>query len=152
MSDAISAEHRAHLEELGIGTSLTPKRTPVARFQRDEPAALFAPPPVPVEELNLTPLYPYQQTALERVWEAIEAGETRIMVMLPTGGGKTVLAAHIFAHKGQQGKVSAFPVPLLSLIKQTFDRFKQYGLRNLGVIQARHKLTRSATMRAPSPI
>jgi DNA repair protein RadD len=94
---------------------------------------------LPLEELNLTPLYRYQEAALARVWEAIEAGETRII--LPTGGGKTVLAAHIIAHKSQRGKVSAFPVPMLNLIKQTVERFKQYGLRGIGVIQAQHKLT-----------
>jgi DNA repair protein RadD len=134
-------EHAAHLEQLGLG----PNSPPAAPKPRSDPAptaSLFAPPPLPtIEELNLTPLYAYQQTALDRVWEAIEAGETRIMLMLPTGGGKTVLAAHIFAHRSQQGKVSAFPVPLPSLIRQTVERFEQYGLRSIGVIQGRHKRT-----------
>jgi hypothetical protein len=142
VSDTITPEHRAHLDALGIGpNSATPAQPPRPQF--DAPSAtLFAPPPLPKpEEMNLTPLYPYQQTALDLVWEAIEAGETRIMIQLPTGGGKTVLAAHIFAHKSQHLKVSVFPVPLLSLIKQTYERFTQYGHRSLGVIQARHPLT-----------
>jgi DNA repair protein RadD len=135
----ITPEHQSYLDELGIGT--TAKREPVARFQSERDGLPFAPHPEAPEDLNLAPLYPYQQTTLARVWEAIDAGETRIMLMLPTGGGKTVLAAHIIAHKGQQGKVSAFPVPLLSLVKQTFDRFKQYGLKNIGVIQGRNRWT-----------
>jgi replicative superfamily II helicase len=145
MSDR-SSDHEAYLDQVGIGPNSSPPTAPT-RFQCERAAtgSLFAPPPVPaIEELNLTPLYAYQQTALDRVWEAIEAGETRIMLMLPTGGGKTVLAAHIFAHKSQQGKVSAVPVPLLSLIKQTFDRFFQYGLRSIGVIQGRNLCPRNS--------
>jgi superfamily II DNA or RNA helicase len=144
MSDTITPEHQALLDQLGIGPNSRAAARPLPRFQADlaPTGSLFAPPPLPtIEELNLTPLYEYQQTALDRVWEAIEAGETRIMLMLPTGGGKTVLGAHIVAHKSQKGKVSAFPVPLLSLILQTFERFKQYGLRNIGVIQGRNKWT-----------
>jgi DNA repair protein RadD len=123
-----SPEHMGYLSQLGIGPTSTPW-SPVV-----EPM----PPP---EELNLTPLYPYQETALARVWAAIDAGKTRIMVMLPTGGGKTVLAAHAIAHRGQQGKVSAFPVPMLNLINQTVERFEQYGLRSIGVIQGQHVRT-----------
>lgn len=144
MSDTITPEHKSYLEQIGIlpASSATPR--PLPSFQADlaPTGSLFAPPPLPtIEEMSLTPLYEYQQTALGRVWEAIEAGETRIMLMLPTGCGKTVLGAHIFAHRGQQGKVSAFHVPLLSLILQTLEQFKQYGLRNIGVIQGRNKWT-----------
>jgi DNA repair protein RadD len=142
MSDRTS-DHDGYLDQLEIGPNSPPPTAPT-RFQceRAPTASLFAPAALPtIEEMNLTPLYAYQQTALGRVWEAIEAGETRIMLMLPTGGGKTVLGAHIFAHRGQQGKVSAFHVPLLSLVLQTFERFKQYGLRNIGVIQGRNKWT-----------
>jgi DNA repair protein RadD len=143
----ISSEHRSYLDHLGIGPTSIPAPRPRFRADPAPTASLFAPPPMPaIEEMNLTPLYAYQEAALARVWEAIEAGETRIMLMLPTGGGKTVLAAHIFAHRSQQGKVSAFPVPLLSLIGQTYERFKQYGLRSLGVIQARHPLTNANAM------
>jgi superfamily II DNA or RNA helicase len=63
------------------------------------------------------------------------------MLMLPTGGGKTVMGAHIVAYKSREGKVSAFPVPRLSLINQTVERFEQYGLNSIGVIQGNHVRT-----------
>lgn len=141
MSD-LTPEHMAYLEQIGIilpHPRSTPRRRP--RFQPDPAptASLFAPTPLPTpEELNLTPLYPYQEQALEQLWEAIAAGETRIMLMLPTGGGKTVLGAHVIAHKSQEGKVSAFPVPMLNLINQTVERFEQYGLTSIGVVQGQH--------------
>jgi DNA repair protein RadD len=142
MSDDLTPEHRADLEQLGIGTSLTPAPKPRSYFQHERaPTGMFAPPPVPIEEMNLTPLYPYQEAAREQIMAAIAASKTRIMLMLPTGGGKTVLGAHILAHKSQRGKVSAFFVPLLSLVDQTAARFKQYGLPSVGVVQARHRLT-----------
>jgi hypothetical protein len=58
---SLSAEHKNYLEQLGIGV-MTPAK----------------PLPTPAE-LNLTPLYPYQERALEQLWAAIDAGETRIM-------------------------------------------------------------------------
>jgi superfamily II DNA or RNA helicase len=141
MSDRTS-DHDSYLDELGIGPN-SPAPTAPTRFQceRNEPVGLFAPPPVPIKEMNLTKLYPYQAAALEQIIVAIAAGKTRIMLMLPTGGGKTVLGAHILAHKSERAKVSAFFVPLLSLVDQTAARFKQYGLPSVGVVQARHRLT-----------
>jgi superfamily II DNA or RNA helicase len=114
VSDNLTPEHRANLERLGIlpAPRSTPKPRPRFQCERAPNASLFAPPPLPtIEEMNLTPLYSYQQAALERVWEAIEAGKKRIILMLPTGGGKTVLAAHIFAHRGQQGNSARSTCP-----------------------------------------
>jgi hypothetical protein len=110
MSD-LTSDHDGYLDQLGIGPN-----SPATPRQRLElaPTGLFAPPPVPIEEMNLTPLYPYQEAALEQIMAAIAAGKTRIMLMLPTGGGKTVLGAHILAHKSQRARVSAFFVPLLA--------------------------------------
>src|SRR5262249_1267444 len=78
----------------------------------------------------------------DEVRAAIRAGEKRIMLMLPAGGGKTVLAAHLFALMAAQGKVSAFPVPMITLASQAYDRFTQYGLTSLGIIQARNSRTK----------
>ena len=93
-----TSEHDRLLDQLGIGPNSTPpapRQLPRFQSERAPSGSLIATPPVAPEELNLTPLFAYQETALARVWEAIEAGETRIILQLPTGGGKTVLAAHI---------------------------------------------------------
>jgi DNA repair protein RadD len=133
----LSCEHMGYLDQLGIGPTSILAPMPRPRFQAEWATPPAKPLPTPAE-LNLTPLYPYQERALEQLWAAIAAGETRIMLMLPTGGGKTVLGAHVIAHKSQEGKVSAFPVPMLNLINQTVERFEQYGLTSIGVVQGQH--------------
>ena len=112
MSD-LTPEHMAYLDQIGIilpHPRSTPRRRPRFRPDPAPTASLFAPPPLPApEELNLTPLYPYQERALEQLWAAIAAGETRIMLMLPTGGGKTVLGAHVIAHKSRRERSAPSP-------------------------------------------
>jgi ATP-dependent helicase IRC3 len=39
-------------------------------------------------------LRPYQQEALERIYQAYKAGKRRVIVSLPTGTGKTIVFAH----------------------------------------------------------
>jgi DNA repair protein RadD len=136
-------EHAAMLDQLGIGPNSAPRQRRKRPLHLVETLFRVAPEPLPaLAEMSLTPLYGYQQKALEEVFAAIEAGERRVMLMLPTGGGKTVLAAHIFARMAQQGKVSAFPVPMITLASQSYDRFAQYGLTSLGIIQAKNRRTK----------
>jgi DNA repair protein RadD len=141
VSDTYSAQHLADLEALGIGPNRAPPRLR-KRYRAEPPIiSLFARTEPALAPENLTPLYPYQQTALDRLNAAIDAAMGRIIVQAPTGAGKTVLAAHIIAQRGKRGLVTAFMVPQLTLIDQTVERFKQYGITSIGVIQARHRLT-----------
>lgn len=56
---------------------------------------------VPQTDLNLT-LRPYQITAIQSVDEAIQAGQRRTILNLPTGMGKTVTGlAYAFQHGGR---------------------------------------------------
>jgi superfamily II DNA or RNA helicase len=59
----------------------------------------------------------------------------------PIAFGKTVLAAKLMQARMERGERSIFVAPALSLIDQTVDRFYQYGLRDIGVIQAQHVMT-----------
>jgi superfamily II DNA or RNA helicase len=45
------------------------------------------------------PLRPYQAQALEAVQSALDRGVTRQLVVLPTGGGKTVVFAHLVTRR-----------------------------------------------------
>src|SRR6185312_1800380 len=65
----------------------------------------------------------------------------RLMIMAPTGSGKTVLAEHLIWRTLKKGKRVGFSVPRLALVNQTIARFKAVGLNDLGVIQGRHVLT-----------
>lgn len=89
---------------------------------------------------GLRELYPHQQRAIDGLRESLRAGRRRPMLCLPTGSGKTVIAAHICAGAREKGKRVGFVVPALSLIDQTFDRFLENGFEasDLGVIQGDH--------------
>lgn len=63
------------------------------------------------------------------------------MFMLPTGGGKTVIAADIIRSAQEKGNNVIFCAPAISLIDQTVERFAESGITEVGVIQANHPLT-----------
>jgi DNA repair protein RadD len=93
---------------------------------------------------GLRELYPHQHRALDGLRQSLRVGCRRPMLCLPTGSGKTVVAAHICAGAQAKGKRIGFVVPALSLIDQTFDRFLENGIdpADMGVIQADHEWRR----------
>jgi len=93
---------------------------------------------------QLNDLRPHQVKALDGLKEAIRAGKRRPVLQLPTGAGKTVIAAHIVHGAMAKGNRVAFIVPLLNLIDQTFERFTQNGIdpADIGVIQGDHEWRR----------
>ena len=56
----------------------------------------------------MTDLRPYQADVIEKCRAAVAAGKRRILLVCPTGGGKTVIAASIAA--GVAGEEKARPV------------------------------------------
>ena len=90
-------------------------------------------------------LRPHQVKSIEGLKDALRAGSKRVMLDLPTGAGKTVIAAHVVAGARAKGNRVVFCVPSLSLIGQTFERFVENGIDpgELGVIQADHPMTRA---------
>jgi superfamily II DNA or RNA helicase len=97
--------------------------------------------PAPAEA---RPLRGYQQDALDLVRDAIAAGERRIVLQLPTGGGKTRIAAELISGMVEDGVRVLFVVPRLSLIEQSVKAFHGEGLADVGVIQGKHFRTNSA--------
>lgn len=73
-------------------------------------------------------LRPYQLSAVERVREAIRAGKRRILLVAPTGSGKTVIGAHIIHSAFQKGKMSLFFAHRRELIHQCSNKLKLFGL------------------------
>ena len=98
---------------------------------------LFA---APVE---VKPLRPHQSEAITQLRRAIIAGNSRIVLQLPTGAGKTRTAAEIINGALAKGKRVAFTVPAISLVDQTVREFEEQGIRAIGVMQARHVRTDS---------
>lgn len=85
----------------------------------------------------------HQWVAVDKVEFAIAKGERRIMLQAPIAFGKTACAAQMIYDRAKRGERSLFIAPALSLIDQTVERFQQYGLDDIGVIQADHPMTDS---------
>jgi superfamily II DNA or RNA helicase len=79
----------------------------------------------------------YQAQAVEQARAAIRAGAKNILIVAPTGSGKTVIGSHLIESVVVKGKRAAFCVDRLSLIQQTSDTFDRYGIDH-GIIQAEH--------------
>lgn len=79
----------------------------------------------------------YQSAAFDKAREAIRNGARRILIVAPTGSGKTVLASALMEMTKEKGNRAAFVVDRLSLIDQSSATFDRYGLHH-GVIQGGH--------------
>lgn len=67
-------------------------------------------------------LWAYQQSAFEAVFEAEGRGVTRQIVALPTGGGKTVLAAHLIGKR----RPAVFMCHRDELVTQTVNKLNDF--------------------------
>ncbi len=91
----------------------------------------------PNESLKLfdaaEPLRPYDHQ--RATWDGmtrhfVEGGKRAGMVVLPTGGGKTVVAAHwLLRYVVAKGGRVLWLAPRLELVKQAFQTFKKLGNR-----------------------
>lgn len=83
-------------------------------------------------------LRPYQLEGIERVRESIRAGARRVLLVLATGGGKTVVAAHVVSSAVALGSRVLFVAHRRELIKQSFCKLVRNGLppEEVGVIMA----------------
>ena len=83
-------------------------------------------------------LRPYQVDAVDRIRDSIRGGNKRICVCLPTGGGKTILAAHVAQQTIEGGKRVLFLAHRRELIRQPFCRFVGAGIEpdRIGIILA----------------
>lgn len=86
-------------------------------------------------------LRPYQSKALHLVRSSVAAGNKKVILVLPTGGGKTLIAANIVRGVLAKGGTAVFTAPMISLIDQTVSGFEDEGINQIGVIQAKHERT-----------
>lgn len=81
-------------------------------------------------------LRPYQVEAIDAARAKLRAGAKRCLVICPTGGGKTVLAAAIIQAAEQRGSRSLFLAHRQELIDQTADKLARFGVA-AGIIMAK---------------
>lgn len=75
----------------------------------------------------------YQTHILDQVKAHMRAGERRLLIVSPTGSGKTVLVAHMLKSAARKGNKSWFAVHRRELIMQSIRTFHQVGVKH-GVI------------------
>jgi superfamily II DNA or RNA helicase len=64
----------------------------------------------------------YQQTAIDAILERFSAGDQRTLCVVPTGGGKTIIASHVALALMPQGRVMVL-AHRNELIRQAVDKF-----------------------------
>ena len=86
-------------------------------------------------------LRPHQERALSSLRNSLLSGYWRPMLQMPTGAGKTRVAAEIIRGALAKGKRVAFVIPALSVIDQTVAAFEAEGIHCIGVMQGIHERT-----------
>jgi superfamily II DNA or RNA helicase len=86
-------------------------------------------------------LRPYQIEAIEKLNASFLAGNRKVVIVLPTGAGKTLLASHIVSSVLADGGRAVFCAPMITLIDQTIAAFEAEGINRIGAIQAQHPRT-----------
>ena len=78
----------------------------------------------------------FQATAHEQVRAGRRAGHKNQLIMAPTGGGKTYLGLNIIQQALVKGRTAIFVCDRTTLINQTSDAARDYGMGAHGIIQA----------------
>lgn len=82
-------------------------------------------------------LRPYQEEAIEKARQKIREGARRVVLKLPTGGGKTHIASTMTKSASERGKRISFVCDRIELLDQASARFDAEGIDH-GVIQGNH--------------
>jgi len=83
-------------------------------------------------------LRPYQTQAIERLRQKIRQGKRRLVLVMPTGGGKTVVAASMIHSSIGMGARSLFFAHRRELVDQCVEKLDSFGVK-CGVIMAGDK-------------
>ena len=83
----------------------------------------------------MTELRPYQQDVIARIGAEVEAGRRRVLLVAPTGSGKTVIAGAVVANAVGQQKQVLVLAHRRELIQQTSVKLHAVGVDH-GIIQA----------------
>lgn len=80
-------------------------------------------------------LRPYQDGAISQAREQIREGRQAVLIVCPTGGGKTVIGGKIIHSAAMRGVRVVFLAHRRELIEQTSDKLRRFGIQH-GVIMA----------------
>ena len=80
-------------------------------------------------------LWDFQADVVNEVRQAIRSGYRSILIVAPTGSGKTVIGSHILHATGLRGNDSLFFAHRRELVKQTCDKLNGFGVDH-GIIMS----------------
>lgn len=93
----------------------------------------------------------YQVKAINDVFKAGREGNKRVLLVAPTGAGKTVIAGKIIEKSYQAGKKVMFIVHRDILVTQTKDKLSSlFGVNEVGVIAGKYKESRQYPIQVAS--
>jgi DNA repair protein RadD len=84
-------------------------------------------------------LRPYQSRSIESIKQVLRAGSRRVLLCLPTGGGKTLTSGAIILGAIAKGKRVLFVAHRKELIDQSVTALYRLGVHPVGVIRAGDK-------------
>lgn len=70
----------------------------------------------------------YQRNLINKTIEAIKNGNRRVLIQLPTGGGKTAISSEIVRRCFEKGNRSIFCCHRQELLKQTYNTYRKNDL------------------------
>ncbi|BDU76270.1 DEAD/DEAH box helicase [Mesoterricola sediminis] len=82
----------------------------------------------------------FQVSAHEEIRQAVRDGHRMILLMAPTGSGKTILGFNVVRETNGKGNRAGFVCDRRVLISQTSNAARDVGLGNHGIIQANNPL------------
>lgn len=85
-------------------------------------------------------LRPYQETAVAAIRAAFGGGRRRVLFVLPTGGGKTVIFSHIVAGAVGKGRRALIVAHRREIVRQISRSLGDLGVRH-GMIAPGHTMT-----------
>lgn len=85
----------------------------------------------------------YQQSSVEGVRQSYMKGNKAPLLVLPTGGGKTIVFSHIAKSTSLRGKKVLILVHRVELLRQTADKLRGYGVR-VGLVSPKYSPEYSA--------
>jgi DNA repair protein RadD len=79
-----------------------------------------------------------QVVAIEKLREGLRAGHKNQLLVLPTGGGKTIASLMLIAESLKKLRRATFVCDRITLINQSSENADKYGMHNHGIVQADH--------------
>jgi superfamily II DNA or RNA helicase len=73
-------------------------------------------------------MHPFQCDIADNIERAVASGKRRILVVLPTGGGKTIIAAEQFRRAKERHQAALFLAHRREIITQTSQRLTEHGM------------------------